>query len=223
MVTVMTVGRTLGGILRPLQRTARFLGALPFAVPVFIIWVWSFNFLLWNADATYGENANMWRGILTGYMASAALILIFVARKKNSFFSMSLGSFLLTFLIFSAIGAALFAGLQPFEPGRAVLTTESVGVLLTHAIVVAIVEEIIFRAGASVIPIHPMLAQLIGAVAFSIMHWSVYGGDGVALLRAFVLGIVFGAITVFDKRRGLVIAMALHFTWNAAALGFVFD
>lgn len=210
----------LGYILQGIRSTASTLGNLPFRFQFVGLWLIGLLFLLFNASAFYGEDAPAQTTVLSIYMVSLAFVFSQTG-KTNPLVGISTAEFVITFSIWVAFGAALFKVIQPFNPEVATLTAASVGILVTHALVVAIGEELLFRfAIPSMIPGPAAAAQTISAVLFGVMHWSAYGGSWENMLFATILGLVFGAITA-RFRHGLIIAMALHFTWNSYTLGYI--
>lgn len=204
-----------------LRSTLSVILALPFRIQFMALWLLGLLFLLFNAPAFYGDNASQQTTVLLLYMVSLAFVFS-QTRERNPLLGISTAEFVLTFVLWFSVAALLFKVVQPFSGAEApLLTTENVLVLLTHALVVAIGEELLFRfALPSILPGPRIAAQVLSAVAFGLMHFSAYGGDVQNLLFATILGIVFGAITV-RYHRGLIIAMAAHAAFNAAVLGFI--
>lgn len=221
----MAVLGTLGGIFQTMLQGIRSVGstfaALPFRIHFVLFWLLALLFLLFNAEAFYGQNAGRQTTILLMYSCSLAFFFS-QTRMRNPLIGMSTAEFMLTFLLWGAIGAFAFKVFAPFTPTeQPLLSKEAIGIVLTHALVVAIGEELLFRfAVPSLIPGPPMAAQTLSAAAFAAMHWSAYGGSIPNMIFAFALGLFFGAITV-KVRNGLVVAMALHAVFNLTVLGFV--
>lgn len=196
--------------------------ALPFRLRFIFIWLLALLFLLFNAEALYKDSAARQTTVLLLYLVSLAFVFS-QTRVTNPLLGISAAEFILTFLLWFAVGAFVFKTFAPFTPAdHPTLSGESILVLVTHAVVVAIGEELLFRfALPSMIPGPPMAGQTISAAAFGVMHWAAYGGSIPNVLFASVLGLFFGAIVVRVPRVGLIIAMALHFAFNAFVLGFI--
>lgn len=214
------LGFMLGGI----RSTGATFLRLPFILPAILVWLLGVFFFLFNAQTLFGANAFQQSIIFLMYIASLGLAFS-MSGVKNPLTGMSIAEFGLTFLSWAVVGFLVLKWTTPFTTVPPPLTTESIGLLLTHAFVVAVGEELLFRL---VLPqvamrfrrIPPMAAMVLSAFAFGVMHYSAYGGDWQNILFATGLGIFFGAVTLKFKR-GLIIAMALHFAFNAYVLGFV--
>lgn len=194
---------------------------LPFRFQFIAFWLIGVLFLLFNANSLYGSEAATWTTALLLYLTSLAFVFS-QTREVNPFLGMSLAEFAITFGLWAIVLAAIFQFIQPFNPEQATLTTESVTLLITHILVVAIGEELLFRfAIPSLIPGPRVAAQTISAIVFGFMHWTAYGGSIENLLFASALGFIFGMIVVLYPRNGLVIAISAHAVWNAYTLGFL--
>lgn len=194
--------------------------ALPFRIHFIALWIFGIFFLFFNASDIYGADATRWQMMLLFYMAALAFFHA-ETQQPNPLSFMTAGEFLGVFLFWSAVGWFGLKAFAPLVPTEAVvLTSASIGILLAHALVVAIGEELLFRHGFPAILPGPMIARMtMSAMGFAVLHWSAYGGSIENLLFAFLLGLLFGVITL-RARNGLVIAMALHFSYNAFVLGY---
>lgn len=207
-------------MLQGIRGLAAALFSLPFAVKFVAPWLVGVLFLAFNSPAIYGDGWQSQQTALLIYIAALALALS-IKRAGNPLLTSSTGGFLVTFLSWGALGVIVFNIITPLQPAPAFLTTASIGILVTHILVVAIGEELLFRfVIPSFIPGPAIVAQAVSAVAFGFTHWFAYGGDVPSMLFAAVLGLVFGTIVVLFPRQGLIAAMGLHAGWNAVALGF---
>lgn len=208
-------------ILEGIRGTLAALFTLPFRLSFTLVWVAAVLFLLFNAGSIYGDDAARQTTVLTIYLLSITFVFTQTG-ARNPLIGISVAEFVVTFVIFLAFAVATIKFIVPVEPTPAVLTAASVGVILTHALVVAIGEELIFRYGfPSLLPfLRPMVAQTISAVAFGFFHWQAYGGNLGSVTVAILMGLVFGAITVLYPRRGLIGVMGVHAGYNLTVLGF---
>lgn len=207
-------------LLRGLVTTLGTIFSLPFRFKFILLWLLALLFLLFNAPAFYGEESARQTQILMLYLVSLAFVFS-QTREHNPLMSVSTAEFILTFAWAALVSVVAFKFVQPFNPERALLSSASIAILVTHALVVSIGEELLFRfAIPSLIPGPRIAAQTLSAFAFGFMHWTAYGGSWPNLLFASVLGLIFGGLTI-RFRNGLIIAMAAHFVWNAFTLGFI--
>lgn len=194
--------------------------SLPFVVKFVLFWFIGFLFLMFNAPSIYGAAASQQTTILLLYGVSV-LMALFITRKRNPLLTLSTAEFVITFVVSAVLFTGILKWIVPTTPSPAELTTASVGILLTHALIVAIGEETIFRfAIPSFIPGPPIVAQAISAIIFGALHYTAYNGDPLSMAFAAGLGFVFGTIVVMFPRVGLVIAYAAHASWNWLSLGF---
>lgn len=213
----------VAGVARTMLQGIRSVGStfasLPFRLSFILVWFFALLFLLFNAPAFYGSSTQ--KDALVLYMTSLAFVFS-NTKRPNPLLKVSAAEFTLTFALWATIGAFLLKAFGPFVPAEhPTLTTASVAVLVTHILVVAVGEELLFRFTIpSLIPGSHIAAQTISAILFGLMHWYAYGGSWPNVLFAIVLGLFFGAITA-TNRRGLIIAIALHAAYNAFVLGYI--
>lgn len=222
MAVLGIVTGILGSLLLGLRGLLQAIFTLPFRLTFTTIWSLLILWLLFNAPAIYGDEAAKHTTILMLYMV--ALTFVFVQTgQRNPLIGISLAEFLVTFVIWLGVTVIALKAFAPFDPQPAVLSTRSVGILLTHALVVAIGEELLFRYGFPGLiqraGVAPIVAQLVSAILFGLFHWTAYGGSPGSMIVAMILGALFGAITV-RFRNGLIIAMAAHAAYNLTVLGF---
>lgn len=201
----------------------QFIVAAPFRFTILLLWFVLLLGLLFGAASgqIYGSDSAREEMVLLIYMTSVAFVFS-QSHEPQPFLGVSAGEFVIVFALTVAIAAGIFAYIQPFNPDRAVLTTASTLVLVTHIFVVAFSEELLFRyALPGLIPGPRLGAQWVSGALFGLMHYWAYGANWHSILFAGAIGIVFGTIVALYPRHGLIVTIALHATWNAAALGFV--
>lgn len=210
-------------MLQGIRGVGSVLAGLPFRVKFGLVWLLAVIYLLYNAEAFYGaERAATQTSVLLLYVASLAFVFSATPRG-NPLMGVSTAEFIVYFGMALGAGVVLLKSVGVFAPPPAPpLSRESIGALLTHALVVATGEELLFRhAIPGLIPGPPAAAQTLSAAAFGVMHYSAYGGSVPAMLWAGVLGLLFGVFVVLYRGRGLMIAMGLHTAYNLYVLGYL--
>lgn len=210
-----------GSLSQGTSRTAKGLSAAPFRIKFALVHFLLVLTLLFNASSWYGENASQQTTILLLYLVSIVFAFVSFGRP-NPLAQISTGEFLLTFAFYGIAGVVLFKLLAPISPPAAELSTTSIAVILTHAFVVAVGEELLFRYFVPGVlesaQINKYVAQLVSAVIFGALHWTAYGGNLGAIAFAASLGAVFGLIAGRFKN-GLIITIALHAAYNISVIG----
>lgn len=222
MAAIGAVGGFLGFMLQGIRTTAATLFLLPLRVQFLTIYLIGALFLLINANAIF-EDPQRQQILLLIYLMMPAFIGAETG-KPSPLLGITLAQFLVTFVLtLVGVGVMLKAfGLETTAP--AVLTTASIGVAITHALIVAIGEESIFRhripemlAG---FPGGVVAAQGLSAILFGLFHWAAYQGDWWSVGTATIMGFVFGMIVARYPRMGLIAAMGAHAAWNLTVLGY---
>lgn len=216
--------KVLSTMLQGILELAGILASFPWRIHFIAVWFVGFLYLLFNAPTVYGDHAVTMQLLLLLYMSALGFV-YGQTHETNPLMEISTAEFVLRFGFAGAIAAFALSSFGSFVPTeQQFLTRESVGTLLTHAWVVAIGEELLFRnAFPGLLTLWgspPMAAQTISAGAFAIMHWTAYGGSVPNILFAGLLGLFLGAIVV-RLRGGIVIAMSIHFAYNAFVLGYI--
>jgi membrane protease YdiL (CAAX protease family) len=190
---------------------------LPFAalrkVP-FIVYLWILQaFLLVNAPviAPAGQ-VDSFRTILIIYMVLQ--IAFYTLSPRIPGLQMNLNAAIIWFVGAFVVTTFVLVGIQGLR-GTMATQTYAVGastyLIVMHACVVAVSEEVIFR-GSLPLLISPIPAQ----IAFGLFHWSAYGGDLTSLLIAIFAGFLFYVIM---RKTNIWTTMGIHAAYNLVVLG----
>lgn len=179
----------------------------------FVAWLWIFQaFLLVNAPAIAptGE-VDKFRTILMIYMILQVAFYTLAPRVKG--LKMNVNQALIWFVagfVITVFVLAGFRGLTGLEV-QTYAVGASIYLILMHALVVAVAEELIFRG------FMPLLITAIPAqIAFGLFHWSAYGGGMMSILTAIAAGLIFYAIMRYTN---IWTVMGIHGAYNLVVLG----
>jgi len=209
------------------KKNASLIGSLSVGLVFVLAHIW----MLTQVDLLFPKDTEQWRGILLTYTVITAFVFSFGTFKGAPLFKVSFLKrgwvFLVgagvTFLSLYLIGLGLSGGQLPTIWGA--LVGIPIGVLLLHALIVAVDEELIFRGFLlNELRVRMRLdkwtAYLIQAVIFAGFHIAMAGGEWLLLLIYLPLGLLFAMVKDRWSPSTNMANMGVHFGWNAFILGF---
>ena len=200
------------------------------AISVGLVFVLAQIWMLSQASILFPQDTEKWKWIIMTYMVITAFVFSWGTYKGATLFKVNflkrihvfiIGA-IVTFLLLYAMGFAVGSGQLPTIWGT--LTLIPIGVLLLHALIVAVDEELIFRGfllnTLQKNRVDRMTAYLTSAVIFAMFHFAMAGGEWLLLLIYIPLGLLFAFVKdKFSPQTGMA-NMGVHFGWNAFILGF---
>ena len=180
----------------------------------FIVWIYLLQAaILVNAEVIAPPGmVDRFRTIIITYMLMQMVFLRVAPRvpglrmNLNAALIYFVGAFVVTTFVLAGLRAIPQVGLQAYAVAAPMF------LIILHASVVAVAEELIFR-GALPLVITVIPAQF----SFGLFHFAAYGGDWMMILMAITAGFIFYGIMRFT--RNIWAPIGVHLAINLYALG----
>lgn len=203
--------------------------SLGFILVLFWGWLWL------RSDLLFPVNTNEWKfGYILTYMVFVALIFSFDtirgAKTEKALFRVSFFKRFPVFLISATISLVILWVFGFFIKGGALnsvsqaISSIGIGVILLHAFMVAIFEELVFRGWVvdrlQEQRVRKNVIFILQAIIFAIFH-AFMGKSFITLLLYIPLGMLFMIIKNKFSPRTNMANSGVHFAWNVFILGFL--
>lgn len=209
------------------KKSTSIIGALSVGLVFVLAHIW----MLTQVDILFPKDTEQWRAILLTYTVITAFVFSFGTFRgaqplfKVKFFKRGYVFLLgagITFLLLYLIGLGLNGGQLPTIWGA--LAGVPAGVLLLHALIVSVDEELIFRGfligELRKTKLDKLTVYITQAVIFAMFHFAMAGGEWLLLLIYIPLGLLFAFVKDKWSPKTNMANMGVHFGWNAFILGF---
>jgi len=197
-----------------------------------LILIWAFMWI--RAEVLFPVNTDVWRlkYFLTYILFTAFIFSFDVVRGSKTEEALFKVSFLKRFPLFLISAGISFAFLFAFGfilKGNALptinqaLSNIGLGVLIFHAFMVAILEELVFR-GWVLERLPPAMSRrlkiLIGTIVFALFHWTL-SGEILTLALYIPLGFLFQVVKDRFSPKTNMANSGVHWAWNVFIMGFL--